>query len=134
MVSPFEIEPMSKEHQTVLIVEDNPALAESMSFALSTFGWKVAGPVNSVDEALAAVRDVIFDVAVLDVDLGRETSMPVADALRDARIPFVFLTGYEDDAGIPPEFKDATCFTKPMVPEALVETLKKLVEKSLSDH
>lgn len=122
-----------KAPHTVLVVEDNPALAESMSFALSTFGWSVAGPVHSLDEALSAVEERTFDVAVLDVDLGNETSIPAAEALRKAGIPFVFLTGYEDDAGIPTEFRDAACFTKPMVPEALAATLKRLVEEALTD-
>ena len=38
------------------------------------------------------------EAALLDINLGRELVYPLADRLRELEIPFVFLTGYSEDA------------------------------------
>ena len=115
------------EIRSVLIVEDNPVLGESMAFALSTFGWHVIGPVASNEEALAVIDSNSADVAVLDVDLGLASSVPCAKALREREIPFVFLTGLESNANLPDEFQNETWLPKPVQPDTLVSTLESVL-------
>lgn len=76
----------------VLVVEDNFLLAIDLAGMLERAGAEVVGPVMSVEEALAAL-DPLPDVATLDVQLGEETSFPIADELARHGIPFVFVTG-----------------------------------------
>ncbi|MEL6904847.1 MAG: response regulator [Planctomycetota bacterium] len=116
--------------RSVLIIEDNPALAESMSFALSTFGWTVEGPATSADAARAALKKERFSIAILDVDLGNEYSWPIARQLREAGIPFAFVTGLADDEDVPEEFQNEVRLLKPVMPEALVEVLDGLLERA----
>jgi len=110
--------------RSVLVVEDNPVLAESITFALTTFGWKVVGPFGSTAEALPDARSGQFATAVLDLDLGSESSIPIATVLREKGIPFLFLTGHEAAREMPDDFKCETCLSKPVTPEALVRELE----------
>lgn len=45
-------------------------------------------------EAVGLINAQRFDVAVLDVNLGHETSYAVADVLAHDGVPFLFSTGY----------------------------------------
>mgnify|MGYP001544365969 CR=1 FL=1 len=114
--------------RSVLVVEDNPVLAESITFALTTFGWRVVGPFGSVADALPEATAGRFSTAVLDLDLGSESSLPIAAVLRENSIPFVFLTGHEAGREIPPQFEDETCLSKPVTPEALVMELESKID------
>jgi DNA-binding response OmpR family regulator len=116
--------------QSVLVVEDNPALAEAITFALSTFGWSVAGPFATNEAALAAIESEEFTAAILDLDLGTTLSVPTAERLRERGIPFLFMTGHDAAGVVPPEFQNESCLVKPVGPEQLVETLEALTSGS----
>ena len=104
---PFPLQ-MSTLRPRVLVLEDNPALAESIEFALVTFGL-----------------DVI--VAVLDLELGTTTSIPTAMALRAAGIPFLFMSGHDMDEEVPEEFQNEMTLPKPIEPEILVDAIRELL-------
>lgn len=75
----------------VLVVEDEYLLAVEMQRQLQRNFAIVIGPVATVQEALSLIDDHGgIDAAVLDIRLDGETSYPVADALLDRSIPFVF--------------------------------------------
>lgn len=113
--------------RTVLVVEDNPVLAESMAFALSAYGWTVVGPVGTGAAALEELAAGRFAVATLDVDLGEEMSFPVAKKLQEGGVPFVFLTGYVSQRDFPERFKNEMCLQKPVMPDALIGSLESLL-------
>lgn len=115
------------EPRSVLVVEDNPVLAESMAFALSAYGWTVVGPAGTGAAALDELNAARFAVAILDVDLGNEMSFPVAEKLRDQGLPFVFLTGFVSERDFPERFKDEICLQKPVMPDVLIKSLESLL-------
>jgi DNA-binding response OmpR family regulator len=78
----------------VLLVEDEFMIAEFIASLLTAHGMVIAGQVGTVDAALAAVETMVFDCAVLDVNLNKESIAPVADRLAALAKPFIFLTGY----------------------------------------
>lgn len=79
---------------TVLIVEDNFLIALSLAEDLKAAGLCVAGPAASVAGAFDVLSQGKVDAALLDVDLGRELSFPVAAFLTRHKTPFAFLTSY----------------------------------------
>lgn len=85
----------------VLIVEDSYLLALTLEDMLTDSGAEVVGIAPSVAIALKAMEDHSIDIACLDINLGSETSFPIADALALRGIPFVFVSAYEADA-VPP--------------------------------
>jgi DNA-binding response OmpR family regulator len=95
-----------------------------ISEQLAEAGFEVVGPALSVAKALRLVAEPGCDVAVLDVNLGSETSGPIARKLRASGTPFVVVTGYSTDS-LPPWFHDAIIVTKPYRIADLVAALRK---------
>jgi CheY-like chemotaxis protein len=110
----------------VLVVEDELLLALMLEDMLADFGCVVAGPAETVAKALsliAATADI--DAAILDVHIGGEMIFPVADALRDRHVPFVFSTGF-GPSDLATRYPDTPLLAKPYPPEALAATLARL--------
>src|SRR5687767_14560253 len=78
----------------LLIVEDEYIIAEYIVILLEGFGCDIAGPVATIEEALAAVDDGGLSGALLDTNLNGDSSAPIAAALHAASVPFVVVTGY----------------------------------------
>jgi CheY-like chemotaxis protein len=82
----------------VLVVEDEAIVAMAVENDLLAAGAEVVGPVGSIGEALrlieVAAADGGLSAAVLDIKLADEAVSPVADALAERRVPFLFATGY----------------------------------------
>jgi CheY-like chemotaxis protein len=96
----------------VFIVEDEFMLVMLLEELLPTLGYEVVGSAASVDQALGQLPALETDIAVVDVNLAGTESFPVADALRERGIPFLFTTGYGQQ-GLPPRFADAPVLAKP---------------------
>jgi CheY-like chemotaxis protein len=108
----------------VLIVEDDTIIAMTAEDMLDEIGCKAAAIAATVVEALARAEDTEFDIALLDLNLKDEDSLPIAQRLRDNGKPFIFATGYD---GLPPGsgFTDALVISKPYRIEQLAETIAK---------
>ncbi|WP_295042279.1 HWE histidine kinase domain-containing protein [uncultured Paracoccus sp.] len=115
--------PLSGRH--VLLVEDQTLIAMSLQAELEDHGLQVIGRAASVEAALALIDRDRPDLAVLDVNLANEDSLPVAEYLRRRQIPFVFATGYGSDFGASPEFDGTPVVSKPY---QVQEILQKLAE------
>lgn len=73
--------------------------------ALADMGCTAVSAAATIDEALALLETERFDVAMLDVNLGGQSSYRIADALALRSVPFVFSTGYGEH-GIDARFGD----------------------------
>ncbi len=98
--------------RTVLLVEDNMIIAMDGEDALRDLGADVV-TASSVGRAREAIQLHAFDLAVLDFNLGDDTSLPVADLLAEKNIPFLFATGYGDGLELPARFSAITLVKKP---------------------
>lgn len=110
----------------VLVAEDHYSLARMLQLHLDAFGCQVVGPVPSGREALALVDTQTVDMALLDVLLQDGTAFPVAERLETMGVPFVFTTGYDDDAVIPDAFRDVPRLVKPFSEAELRASLERL--------
>jgi CheY-like chemotaxis protein len=107
----------------VLVVEDEYFVADDIARALHQLGAEVIGPFGSRDEALAffSAEDAV-DVAVLDINVRGEPIYPLADALREHGVPFVFATGYAESS-LPTAYRDVPRWEKPFDPQVLADAL-----------
>ncbi|MCP9222196.1 GAF domain-containing protein [Erythrobacter sp. LQ02-29] len=80
----------------VLLVEDNMIIALDTEDILRGLGVKKVTTASSVARAIKALQEDAPDFAVLDYNLGQESSDPVAQELSDRKIPFALATGYGD--------------------------------------
>jgi len=111
----------------VLIVEDDSIIAMTAEDMLEEAGCTTAAIAATVAEALSHAAATEFDIALLDLNLKDETSLPVAKALHAQGKPFIFTTGYD---GVPSEwgFDDAIVITKPY----RIDQLAGLIAKALA--
>jgi CheY-like chemotaxis protein len=99
--------------RTILVVEDDYLVALDLFDELRDAGAEVRGPVASVDDAIREIeKSPHLDAALLDVNIRGGRSYRAADLLRQRRIPFVFITGY-DAASIDEGFADIPRCEKP---------------------
>lgn len=96
-----------------LVVEDNMIIAMDASDILSELGCAAVSMANGVGEALRLIEAEQFDLALLDVNLGNETSLPVAETLRARGVPFLLATGYGATEDITAAYPDAPTLKKP---------------------
>lgn len=108
----------------VLVVEDDYFLATELARVLETAGVQVVGPVATVRDALNLI-DPLPDAATLDVHLGEETSLPIADALARCGVPFVFATA--SPSLIPAEHAGTPVLQKPCSDRAILNAIASCV-------
>ena len=114
--------------KTILIVEDDPFIAMDLQDTFEDAGFNVLGPVASVDPGLKIIRETKPDVAMLDYNLGRETSIPIAHKLDAIKIPYVFLSGQVSRVVTANVKTEQKVIMKPFNAEALISYVNKLVE------
>lgn len=117
--------PCRRHH--VLLVEDEWLIAEQMADILTAEGFEIVGPAPNVRQAIALLENNDVRIAIFDVNLGKEKSFPVADALTECNIPLLFVTGYLD-RDLPPHFAGRPILSKPVDPQRLQEVLKQLLK------
>ncbi len=80
----------------VLVVEDSMIIALDTEENLKRLGVPTVSVASSVASALDAIDKRAPDFAILDFNLGDESSEPVAIKLREHGVPFVLATGYAE--------------------------------------
>ncbi|KHK64844.1 response regulator [Pseudomonas frederiksbergensis] len=96
----------------VLLVEDEGTVAMLIEEMLEELGCEVVASVPRLARAREVASTAQFDLAILDVNLAGERVFPVAEILRDRKIPFLFSTGY-GASGVPAEFARYPVLHKP---------------------
>ena len=109
----------------ILVVEDDVLQAFDLADFLTTTGYVVRGPARKVHEALALI-DTGCDAAIIDVNLGGETSASVLLALNERKIPVIAVSGYTAQ-GMPPGFAHAIKLAKPLDRSELERHLRQLL-------
>jgi len=109
--------------KNILIVEDEPLIAMMLEDFLLSLGHEVRATCDNVTDALQAVRDEQFDLAILDVNLKGESVWPVASALRGLDIPFILASGGHVDPP-PAEFASVPMIDKPYTIDRVTPALE----------
>ena len=122
--APPTAEPAPALPQDVLIVEDNMIIALDAEAALKRAGVAAVRVAGSVAQAMKAIEDKPPDFALLDINLGRETSFDVAERLAALNVRFVFTTGYGEDIAFPPKLIGVPRVRKPYTGDSLVAAMR----------
>ena len=107
----------------VLLVEDQALIAMDTEETLMRLGVRRVRSLPNAEDALAAIASACPDCAVLDFNLGEDTSAGVADDLVTRGVPFIFATGYGDSVMIPERFRDVPLVRKPISAAMLADKL-----------
>jgi DNA-binding response OmpR family regulator len=98
---------------SALVVEDNMIIAMEAEELLRELGYDDCHICSTVRRAEQIIADHPISFALLDIDLGEETSEPIAVALRGRGTPFIFASGYDDFPELDEELARVPVVTKP---------------------
>jgi CheY-like chemotaxis protein len=101
------------EGMSVLLLEDSMLVALDAEDALRALGAESVTVAPSLRAAEKLLETGAPDFAVLDFNLGGETSLPIAEQLRQAGLPFVLATGYGQELNLPAGLAEQPLVTKP---------------------
>jgi DNA-binding response OmpR family regulator len=110
----------------ILLVEDDPLICLDLESSLSEMGASVA-VASSVATALPHLTDSTLDFAVLDFELGLETSEPIAEAARARQVPFLYLSGYGEADERFLRWPSVAVLAKPVSAAAIARRIREIV-------
>ena len=124
--------PQSPPHQVlrgqeILLVEDSLIIAldaEDISVRLGASTVTTAATIEAALDGIDASRPT---VAMLDINLGDRTSFVIADRLMDLGVPFLFATGYGEQAKLPMEHRGRIVVQKPYTLENVARAMDELL-------
>lgn len=105
----------------ILVAEDEPLVSMEMEDVILEHGGIPIGPFTTLRDLMKAVEAGGYDVAILDVRLGRDESFPAADRLQRCGVPFVFHSGHAESCDLFGPYPEAALCKKPCAPERLLE-------------
>lgn len=111
----------------IMIVEDDFLIGASLTDLLEGRGCRVSGPVFTAKDAVEIINRKDLDAAVLDYRVQDGLTLAVARRLRQERVPFVIMTGYQREH-LPPELRTAHYLGKPVLPDLLIEVILRALE------
>jgi len=85
-------------HRSVLIVEDEPLIADDLQYHLEDIGIDEIDVALQYEDALKKIQRQQFDLALLDVNLsGNKDGIDLAGVIKSRKsLPFIFITSYYD--------------------------------------
>lgn len=116
----------------VLLVEDEPAIADTLVYALETECFDVTHVLTGMD-ALEAFRQGGIDLVVLDIGLPDMTGLDVCRKLREKHaVPILFLTARdgEMDRVLGLELGGDDYVTKPFSPREIVARVRAILRRA----
>ena len=118
--------PNAAPRPRVLVVEDEWMIADDFGQILTKAGFDVVGPANSARDAHQLISSESFAAALLDVNLGAESSFSLADELGERGIPYAYITGYNAD-DLPARVTSHLLLSKPISDEDLPKVVHRLI-------
>jgi len=109
--------------ESVLVVEDNMIIALDAEAHMRELGARQVEIASTTAAAFALIESTAFDLVLLDVNLGGETSEEVARLLIAQSIPLVFATGYGDLQDFEDAFEDVPIVQKPYDANKIAEAI-----------
>jgi light-regulated signal transduction histidine kinase (bacteriophytochrome)/CheY-like chemotaxis protein len=114
----------------ILLVEDSLIIALDAEDILARLGAGVIATAASVESAFEALRNQRPSLAILDINLGVQNSFAIADLLDELGVPFLFATGYGEQAQLPEAHRNRTIVQKPYTFANLARALDALIEEN----
>lgn len=115
----------------ILLVEDEPAIADTLIYALETECFKVTHTLTGT-EALTAAANQKHDFAILDIGLPDITGLEVCKRLREhSPIPILFLTARDSEVDriLGLELGGDDYVTKPFSPREVVARVRAIMRR-----
>lgn len=113
----------------VLLVEDSLIVAMDAEDILNLLGADRVVAAATIRAAREEIGRERFHVAILDINLGDQTSLPLAEELSSLGIPFIFATGYGEQSRLPAGLEQIPIVQKPYQTSALAMAIDRIGEQ-----
>lgn len=110
-----------------LVLEDSMLIALDAAAILEALGASEVRISSTVRDALSEIETTEFEFALLDVNLGNEQSLPVAQELTRRGIPFVLATGYGQSDDLASVYPPCEIVQKPFSDDSLAHALSRAI-------
>lgn len=111
----------------ILLVEDEALIRMMLVDMLEELQHRVVAEAGSIGDARALAETAVFDLAILDVNVGGENIEPVAEIIGRRGLPLIFMTGYADSA-LPSSFAGKPYLQKPCTLERLRQGISSVLD------
>ena len=122
---------------TVFIVDDDPAVRDSLALLIRAQGMRVLS-FGSAQEFIDNYQEGEIGCVILDIRMPQITGLALQDTLiqRGITIPLIFVTGHGDVEQCSRAFKNGAIdfLTKPVNRDSLVDSLRKAIRISIQQH
>lgn len=119
-------QPRPETTRRILVVEDEVLIGIEIAEILKDAGFDILGPVTTVGRALEQLESETCDAAVLDINLGKETSEPVAKLLSKMGTPYLSVSGRSVEDR-PAAFSGSLHLAKPIQSALLVKEVGQML-------
>jgi CheY-like chemotaxis protein len=113
----------------VLVVVDEAQIALQLEDMLVDSDCEVVGPASRVAQALKLLDDETVDAAVLDLNIAGDLVYPVADALDNRGLPYIFATGY-GVSGLTEPYRNRRVLQKPFSRRELLQAMQDALDEA----
>lgn len=127
LTHPVTAPPKFLAGRTALLVEDSLIISLDAEDILVRLGADNVVTQATAQGAIDYLETATPSLAVLDINLGDRTSFPVANRLLDLNVPFVFASGYGEQASLPIEHRNRPVVQKPYTLEKVAAYLVELL-------
>ncbi|GHH07882.1 signal transduction histidine kinase [Sphingomonas glacialis] len=121
------------EGRDVLLVEDSLIIALDAEDIVTRLGAETVTTAATVDGALDAIEQNRPAIAMLDIHLGDRNSFAIADRLLVLGVPFLFATGYGEQAKLPANHRDRMVVQKPYTLENVARAMAEMLGPVATD-
>ena len=127
-----------KTKAKILIVEDEPLIADDIAFILEDEGYQIAGKAIDTKEAINLIDSEQPDIILLDISLDDddEDGIDLANIINEKyQIPFVFITSHSDRLTINRVKKTNPYgfIVKPFTPSEIISTIAIVAYKAIKE-
>ncbi|RXZ42636.1 response regulator transcription factor [Crenobacter cavernae] len=128
---------MTTQTPTVFIVDDDPAVRDSLEMLLAAQGLQVTGFPNA-QSFLQHYQSGVIGCLVLDIRMPQITGLALQEMLnaRNMQLPILFVTGHGDIEECSRAFRAGAIdfLTKPIDPLRLLDGLKRGIRLCIQQH
>ena len=110
----------------IIVVEDKTLLALELESLLFSAGYSSVMLFNSIEscqQVVFAEQKKLPDIAILDINLGTETSFLLAEHLQEKGVSLIFASGYDECLKIPDSLANVPRLRKPIDNQELLNLI-----------
>jgi DNA-binding NarL/FixJ family response regulator len=119
-----------------LIVDDNAGFRQEMGGLLEEQGLEVVGGAASAAEALQQIAELQPDLALIDIDLGRDSGLTLASRLREApgsAVPTVILISTHDEVAFAELIEQSSALGFLPKTELSAAAIRRMLDSAISE-